>query len=95
MVVRDKVVLPLIWLFDCLPDSAWAAANWAEIADQLGSTVELQQYSQQNIVSDHHSHPVLTRKIDFKYNKYIEKVSMNRICNLPGLRCPSGATCAR
>ena len=51
-------MLTLIWLFHCLPDSAWAAANWAEIADQLGSIVEFQEYSKQKKVSDHHGHPV-------------------------------------
>ena len=38
--------------------SARAAANWAEIAEQLGKIVELQKYSQQNVVPDHHGHPV-------------------------------------
>ena len=26
----------------CLPDSAWAAENWAEFAEQFGNIVELQ-----------------------------------------------------
>ena len=34
-------------------------STWAEIAEHLGKIVELQAYSQQNIVSDHHGHPVL------------------------------------
>ena len=34
MVVRDKVSLPSISLFHCLPGSAWAAAKWVEVAMQ-------------------------------------------------------------
>ena len=41
MVVRD--FLPTIWLFHCLPDTAWAVANWVRIAEQLGNIVELQK----------------------------------------------------
>ena len=41
-----------------LPDSAWAAANWAEIAEQFGNIVELQKESQPNVVADHPGHPV-------------------------------------
>ena len=48
----------MIWTFHCLPDSARAAANWAEIAEQLGKIVELHKYSQQNVVADHIGHYV-------------------------------------
>ena len=48
----------MICLFHCLTDSTWVAVNWAEIAEQLGSIVEFQEYSKQKIVSDHHGHPV-------------------------------------
>ena len=41
MVVRELVMLTLIKLFHCLPNSTWAAANWAEIAEQLGNIVGL------------------------------------------------------
>ena len=51
-------MLTLIWSSHCLPDSAWAAGNWAEIAEQMGNIVELQECSQQNIVSDHNGQPV-------------------------------------
>ena len=53
MVVRDQDLLTLICLFHCLTDSTWVAVNWAEIAEQLGNIVELKEYSQQNVVSDH------------------------------------------
>ena len=36
----------------------WAAANWEEIAEQLGNIEELQEYSQQNVISDDHGHSV-------------------------------------
>ena len=39
-------------------DSAVAAANWAEIAEQLGNIKELQQWSQQCVFADHLGHPV-------------------------------------
>ena len=39
--------------------SARAAANWAEIAEQLGKIVELQKYSQQNVVTDRHGQPCI------------------------------------
>ena len=42
----------------CLFNSALAGENWAEMAEQLGNIVELQEYSQQNAFSDHHGHPV-------------------------------------
>ena len=35
-------LLTMIWLFHCLPDSALAAASWAEFAEQLGKIVEFQ-----------------------------------------------------
>ena len=31
----------MMLLFRCLPDMAWAAENWAEIAEQLDNNVEL------------------------------------------------------
>ena len=34
MVVSDYDLLTTTWLFHCLPDSAWATTNWAEIAEQ-------------------------------------------------------------
>ena len=37
-VVRDYVLLTLLWLFDCRPNSAWA-----EMADQFGNVEELQK----------------------------------------------------
>ena len=37
---------------------AWASENCEEIAEQLGKMVEIKKYSQQNVVPDHHSHPV-------------------------------------
>ena len=43
MVVSDWDLLNAIWLFHSLPYSAWGAANWAEIAEQLVNIVELQK----------------------------------------------------
>ena len=39
-VVGDWVMFTFIWLFHSLPDSTRAAANWAEIAEQLGNIVQ-------------------------------------------------------
>ena len=52
------------WMFRYLPDSAWAAANWADIAEQLSKIVELQEWSQQKVVSDQNDHPVSWRRTE-------------------------------
>ena len=57
--VGDYDLLTTIWLFHCLPDPAWTAVNWAEIAEHLSNIVELQKLCQQNLVAVHHGHPVL------------------------------------
>ena len=59
MVVSDYDLLTMIWLFHCLPDSAWAVANRTEIAEQLSKIVEFKTLHPQNVVADHHGHPVL------------------------------------
>ena len=46
-----------------MPDSAWAGANWADIAEQVGNIVELKKQSQQNVDTDHHGHPVIAHLI--------------------------------
>ena len=48
----------LCWLWLCFPLSApfcLGTSIWTEIAEQVGNTVELQEESQQNVVSDHHA----------------------------------------
>ena len=42
-----------------LPNPAWDSWNWAEMAKQLGKNEEIKTQIQQNVVSDHHGHPVL------------------------------------
>ena len=38
MAVSNTYLSTTIWLFHCLPDSAWAAANWAEIGQHCGTS---------------------------------------------------------
>ena len=56
--VGDYILLALIWSFQCLPYSAWAAANLAELACHVAKKVELPKQGQQNIVADLMGHPV-------------------------------------
>ena len=59
MMVSGYDLLTTIW-FHSLLHSAWAAANWADIAKQFGKTLEQKKCSQQHVVADHHGHFVLT-----------------------------------
>ena len=48
--VGNYILLTLIWWFWCLPCSAWAAANLAELSRHVGYMVELQNQSKKKIV---------------------------------------------
>ena len=50
--VGDYILLTLNWQFQCLPYSAWAAANLAELACHVAKKVEQPKQGQQNIVAD-------------------------------------------
>ena len=53
-------LLTTIWLFACLSDSAWAAANWAEI-NWRAVGQHCGKLSQQNVVANYHGRPVILK----------------------------------
>ena len=61
--VSDYILLTLICKFRCLPYSAWAAANVAEMAWHVGNMVELPNQRKQNVVADLMGHPVVPQQV--------------------------------
>ena len=60
-------MLTRIWFLQRLLDCAWATANWADIAEQLGHIVEIiKKLSQQNLVADHHGHLVVLGRVQIE-----------------------------
>ena len=69
---------------DSFGTASWSGESFAEMACQMGKPTELPNGSQQNLVSNHHGHPVFSSIVSYKpYFAHRERDDLKERQHLP------------
>ena len=83
--VGDYILLTFIWLFQCLPYSAWPAANLADLACHVGIIVGLPKQNHQNIVANPMGNPVVKSVLKRRWIFILRPGRTSGRCKMPDL----------